>query len=176
MGISSNPSNTNLAQANKFLLAFDRLPSLTYFCTAVNFPGVSVPSATQITPLSDAPVPGDKLIYDDLKITFLVDEALMSWTTLLDWIRGYSFPETTEQYKNLPLQQRIQLGNNNKPQYSDAIITAYSNKNNPVLQIHFTDLFPTALSELSFSTQQSAEHIMTADVNLKYTNYEILRF
>ena len=176
MGISSNPTNTNLAQANKFLLSFDRLPALTYFCTAAPIPGVSVGTAKQTNPFADAPIPGDKMEYEDLEITFLVDEALLSWTSILDWIRGYAFPENFDQYKNLPLQQKLQVSADTKSQYSDAMLTVYSNKNNPVLQIAFTDLFPVSLSGVEFSTQQSAENILTARATFKYTNFSYKRF
>jgi len=172
-----NPTNTNLAQPSKFLLSFDRLPFMTYFCTKVNIPGVSFGEAIQHTPFIDAPIPGDKMVYDPLEITFLIDEPLYSWTTIMDWIKGMAFPENFDQYKNLNLQQRLQLQNvGGKPQYSDALIGIYSNKNNPVLQIKFTDTFPIALSSIHFDTAQDAKNIITGTASFKFTNYDILRF
>ena len=177
MGISSNPTNTNLAQASKFQLSFDRLPYLTYFCTKVNLPGISFGEATQQTPFIDAPVPGDKMVYDPLDISFLIDEPLWAWTTIQDWMKGMAFPENFEQYKNLNLQQRIMLrGTNQQPQYSDAILTVMTNKNNPVLQIQFSQIFPVSISGIEYDTALSAEHIVTAHATFRFTNYEIIRF
>ena len=134
--------------------------------------------AVQQNPLIDVPVAGDKIVYDNLEVSFLVDEDLYAWTTIVDWMKGLGFPETSDQYKNLPLQQRIQLGATaaNGGQYSDAMITVYTNKNNPILQVKFVDLFPINIGSLNFSTAESAEAIMTATVTFRFMNYSILRF
>lgn len=175
--ISVNPKNQNLAQASKFLLSFDRLPDMTFFCKTANIPGISLPSLIQTTPFIDAPIPGDKIVYDKFDIEFLLDEDLFSWTSIHDWLIGLGKPENFDQYKNLSLQQKLQISKiGNKPQYSDAILTAYTNKNNPVLQIKFVDLFPISLSSIQFDTGVSAETILTGRATFSFTNYDILRF
>ena len=174
MGISSNPTSTNILQASKFLLSFDRLPDMTFFCTEAVLQGVSVGQAFQYTPNIDAPVPGDKMIYNPLTINFLIDEQMKSWTSILDWIKGYTFPETTDQYKNLGLQQKLQLGFV-QPQYSDASLIVYSNKNNPILQVQFNRIFPINLTDIEFSTKKSADDIMTASASFMFTGYTITR-
>ena len=147
---------------------------MTYFCTEVNIPGASVGYAYQRTPLIDAPIPGDKMVYSSLNITFIVDEELRAWTEILTWIKGYSFPENTDQYKNLSLQQKLQLGST-KPQYSDATIIAYSNKNNPLLQIAFKDLFPIQLSDINFNTKLDATNVISGSASFLFTNHVITR-
>jgi hypothetical protein len=174
MGVSSNPTNTNLAQASKFLLSFSRLPSMQYFCTKVNLPGITFGEATQQTPLIDAPIPGDKMVYDAFEIDFLIDEALLSWTTIQDWIRGMAFPENTDQYKNLNMQQQLQL-RNQQPQYSDASLTILTNKNNPIVTVQFSQLFPISINSLQFDTAQDATNILTGSASFKFTNYDISR-
>lgn len=171
-----NPTNTNLAQPSKFLLSFDRLPYLTYFCTKANIPGITSGEATQTTPFIDAPIPGDKMVYDTFDVHFLIDEPLYSWTTIQDWIKGFTFPENFDQYKNLSMQQKIQMGyKGNKAQYSDALMTIMSNKNNAILQVKFVDVFPVSLGSIQFDTSQSALDVITAQVSFKFTNYDILR-
>ncbi len=174
MSISSVPLNQNLSQPSKFILSFDRLPYLTFFCTRINIPGINFGTAVQQTPFIDAPVPGDKMVYDPLGITFLVDEQLWSWTTVFDWIRGVSFPENFDQYKNLTLQQKLKM-RGNKPQYSDAMLTILSNKNNPILQIQFSDVFPIALSTIEYDVSLSALNVITSIATFNFTNYDIIR-
>ena len=174
MGVSSNPTNTNLAQASKFLLTFARLPNMTYFCTKVNLPGIAFGEAVQQTPLIDAPIPGDKMVYEPLEIDFLIDEALLSWTTIQDWIRGMAFPENTDQYKNLNLQQQLQL-RNQQPQYSDATLTILTNKNNPIVTVQFSQLFPVSINSIQFDTSVDASSILTGKAAFKFTNYDISR-
>jgi hypothetical protein len=174
MGVSPVITNTNLAQFSKFILAFDRLPWLQYFCQKVNLPGIQFGHTLQQTPFIDAPVPGDKMIYETLKVSFLVDEPLYGWTTIQDWIRGLAFPDTFQEYANLSMQQKIQM-RGSRPQYSDATLTVLTNKNNPVLTVQFKDLFPVQISSIDFDTELPATNIVTGEVAFMFTNYEINR-
>jgi hypothetical protein len=174
MGVSSNPTNTNLLQASKFLLTFDRLPFVSYFCTKVNLPGIQFGEATQQMPFIDAPIPGDKMIYEVLEIEFIIDEPFYTWSTIQDWIKGMAFPENFQQYANLNLQQKLQM-RGTKPQYSDAILTILSNKNNPIATVQFIDVFPISISSINFDTELSAKNIVTGKASFKFTNYDINR-
>jgi hypothetical protein len=174
MGISTNPSDVNYLQASKFLLTFDRLPFLTYFCTKVRLPGITAGEAVQQNPFIDRPVPGDKMIYEPLEVTFIIDEPMYAWTTVQDWIKGLTFPEDFDQYRGLSLQQRIQY-RSQSPQYSDATLTIMTNKNNPVVTVHFTDVFPIGISSVDFDTSLDATNIVTGTASFKFTNYDISR-
>jgi hypothetical protein len=177
--LSSSPTNQNLCQASKFLLSFDRLPQMTWFCQKVNLPGISMAGdITQVSPFIDAPIPGDKMIYEPLSVTFLLDEQLLSWTVINQWIKGVTFPDNFNQYKLLTLQQNLQLQQKitgAKPQYSDALLTVFSNKNNPIFNVSFSDVFPISLSSINFDVALSAEFIMTGTASFKFTNYSINR-
>ena len=83
--LNRNPQNTNLLQPTKFLLTFDRLESVPYFCQTVNIPSISLGEVTRPTPFLDLYSPGTKLIYDPFDVTFLVDEELASWKNMYDW-------------------------------------------------------------------------------------------
>ena len=176
MGIASNPQNQNLAQASKFVLNFDRLSDMMFFCTAVNLPGMNMGNAMQQTPFKDDPIPGDKIIYENLNIHFLIDEDLQSWTHIADWMKGVSFPDDFKQYQNLTLQQKLQINNiGNKPQYSDAGLIIYNNKNNPKIIVKFTDVFPVSLSSIEYNSQISAESVLTGTASFLFKGYEINR-
>jgi len=64
---------------------------------------------------------------------------------------------------------------NNKPQYSSAILSLYTNKNNSNFRVKFIDLFPTSLSTILFSSQDSAENIVTADATFRFSYYDYER-
>lgn len=175
------PQNLSLAQSTKFKLSFTRLPYVTYFCSSVNIPGISSTPTQQATPFSDLPVPGDKIVYDTLDISFLIDEDYRSWFTIHDWVRGFTFPTSFEEYRNLglnntsyPQNKAIALSSEN-PQYSDAILTIYTNKNNPNIRIKFRDCFPVSLSSVKFSAQENADVILNGDASFKFAYYDIER-
>ena len=58
--------------------------------------------------------------------------------------------------------------------YSDAVLTILTNKNNPVVECRFRDVFPTSLSGLTYSQNQTDVEYLTASVDFKYTIYEII--
>jgi len=173
-----NPSNTDLLQSTKFRVTFDRLPGVTYFCQSANLPGISLSEFPVATPFVDLFYPGEKAIYDTLNITFLVDEDLYAWTQLHDWIRNITFPTNFDEY--LKLARDTKAGNIRtlsstipKP-YSDAILTIYTNKNNPNFRVKLIDLFPTSVGSIVFSASDTAENIIVADATFRfsYYNYE----
>ena len=176
--VTRNPSNKDILQSTKFRLNFSRLPSVTYFCQTANLPGLSLTEVPLTTPFVDLYVPGEKLIYDTLNLTFLVDEDLRDWEQLHDWIRAMTFPTDFKEYRDLAKLATVSAfrGNNAlPPQYSDASMTIFTNKNNANLRINFKDLFPTSLSTIMFSSMDSAENIITADVSFRFSYYNIER-
>ena len=65
--------NRNFLAPTGFELVLNRAPKVAFFSNAANVPGITLGEATQPTYLKDIPVPGDKIIFDDLNLRFLVD-------------------------------------------------------------------------------------------------------
>jgi hypothetical protein len=171
-GVIGSPS---FAQANKFLLSFTRLPTMTFMCQKVNVPAVNVQPAVQATPGSNSPLTGNKFHYAPLIVTFLLDEDLLAWTTIFDWLSGIGFPEASDQYKNYSMQQRLLL-RSGFPQYSDATLTYFNNQNAPIVSYDFNYAFPTVLGDIQFDVQQPATTVMTVTAEFHYQSYEYKRY
>ena len=171
-GVQGSP---NFAQADKFLLTFSRLPNMSFMCQKANIPAVRVDPALQPTQGANAPLPGNKFHFAPLIVSFLLDEQMWAWTSIFDWLQGLGFPDSSEQYKNLSLQQRIQL-TNKTPQYSDGSLTYYDNQYNPTLVVRFERMFPTALTGIDFNVQQPATEPLVATAEFHFTSYEYQRF
>ena len=58
--------------------------------------------------------------------------------------------------------------------YSDATLTILSNKNNPLVEVRFSDLFPVSLSSLSYNQQATDVEYLTAQISFRYKLYEIV--
>lgn len=168
--LNRSPSNTNFLQPSKFILAFNRLPTVQYFCQSANIPGISLGEAQYTTPLLDVPVAGSKLSYNEFKITFYIDEDIISWSELYKWFLAIASPN---------VQQRgtlnaLQNANSPKPSYySDSTLTIMSALNNPLSRINFYRMFPVSLTDIQFDTTQSADTILTADAVFKYEYFDI---
>lgn len=173
------PTNKDLLQTTKFLLAFTRLPGATFFCQSVNLPGISLSEVPRNTPFVDLYVPGEKLQYDTFNVTFLVDEDLQSWQQLHDWIRGMTFPVDFKEYRDLNKLSDTSVfrqGARLPVQYTDAILTVYTNKNNVNFRVSFKDVFPISLTGVQFNAADNAEYIVSADASFRFSYYDIERF
>jgi len=157
-GLISKPKNTNLLQPTKYTVSFPEISDTVYFCQKVNLPGLNLQELTQVTPNLDLYVPGTKLTYGNFEMEFLVNEDLSSWLFVHNWMRGI----TTD------------MGYRTKPK-AEAILTIYSNQNNPKFRIKYRDIFPLSLSDIEFDTTKSAEEHIYATATFKYNYFDIER-
>lgn len=172
--LTRNPENVTQLQSSKFQMIFPRISTVTYFCQVVNIPGLDTTPAIHPTPLSDFPVPGDKLRYGEFTMEFILDEELWSWQVIHDWIRGYTFPCSFDEYRTLNRESLLTL-HSERPQYSDANLTILSALNNPKLKVKFHNMFPTSLSPIPFDTKRSADDVLTAKATFRYHLFDIQR-
>ena len=168
-----NPANPNLLHPNKFRLTFSRLPDMQFFCQSVIVPGVSMSEVQRNTPFVDTYLPGDKLIYDLLSVTFLIDEEIQSWKNIHDWVRGMTFPTDFQEYRNLANPPRGLVAVPERPQYSQAQLTLLTSANNPRYSFNFVDVFPISLSSIMLSTESSPNEVLTADAVFRFSWYDI---
>lgn len=184
------PTKQDYASPTQFKFSILKLPKVEYFCTQVNLPGISLGGAvTQPTPFKDIPIPGDKLTYDPLSMTFLVDENLENFQEIHGWLVGLGFPRDYSEFRNL-----VSSGNDRFPAknqsisseigkvkygspnvggtYSDATLTILSSKNNAELEVRFRDVYPTALTGLAYDQQAADVDYLTATVSFNYSIYD----
>lgn len=172
---SRQPAKLDYASPTQFKFNILKLPTVEYFCTAINIPSVSLSVLQQTTPLKDIPVPGEKLTYADLTMSFLVDENLSNYQEIHGWLTGLGFPRDNIQFTNLVNAgaDRFPLGaTNTGSTLSDATLLILTNKNNPITEVRFSDLFPVALSGLQYNQQLTDINYLTAEVTFKYKIYE----
>jgi hypothetical protein len=172
--ITRVPQNTNYLQPTKFLLTFERIGSVQYFCQAINLPGINLGQAPINLPTLDIYAPGNKLTYNQLNIDFNVDENLDSWRLLYDWFLSIASPTSFDERKRLTGVQNkyTRIEKTALKSYSDATLTVLNNLNNPKLRVRFVNAFPTSLSDLQFDTKMSADDIMTATASFMYDYFE----
>jgi hypothetical protein len=175
----SQPENQNVAQPTRFQMVASRLPHTTFWCQTVILPSISTGYAMSPTLFVDQKLPGDKLVYAPLTLTMLVDEDLMTYMEIHDWLRGMTFPTDFAEYRNLKnLSQFLKhssVPSNQKPQYSDLAINIYNNNWQQIMTWKFYDSFPTSLGELSYTATETAATPMLIDVTFEYQYYDIVR-
>ena len=157
-------TNVNLLQTTKFKLVFNRLPNVEYFLTGLELPGVNLVPAVQPNPFRDRPVPGDKLMWDNLSIVFNVDEMLENWREVHSWMYGLGKPTSFEDYKKLKEKSSV---------YSDASLIVTSSHNNATLRYNFVDCWPTSLMGFRFMTTGSANEPLVSEAIFCYSYYTV---
>ena len=187
--LSRQPTALDYSSPTQFRFLINQLPKVQYFTTESNIPGISLDEMEFGTPLKNIPLMGTKLTYDDLSVTFIVDENLENYIEIHTWLTAIGYPENTKQFtefrsttSNVKTSTRgeskdigkVGATTPERAMYSDAMMTILTNKNNPVVECRFRDVFPTSLSGLTYSQNQTDVEYLTATVNFKYTIYEIV--
>jgi hypothetical protein len=157
-GFLNKPENTNYLQKTKYLVTFPEIADTTYFCQKVNLPGVQTGTATQVTPNLDLFVPGTKIVYNEFRMEFLVNEDLSSWLAIHDWIKN----TTTDRIRSTRTK-------------GQAVLSILSNHNNPKYRVTFYDIFPLSISDIQFDTTSSAEEHVLAEASFKYNYFDIVK-
>jgi len=171
--LTRTPENTGFLQPTKFLLVFDRMPTVQYFCQQINLPGVNLPQIDRETPFVALPIPATKLIYNQLNITFIMDEKGQSWQDIYNWFRAIAAPPGFDERNRLTALQN-QFKTNSLTSYSDATLTLLTALNNPIIRIQFFNAFPIALQDINFDTGSSADTILTGLATFVYDYYDFI--
>ena len=172
-------ANRNYMSPLGFKLILTKTPKVDFLCQSANIPQISMGTAIQPTYLKDIPVPGDKVLYDDLNIRFLVDEKMENYLAIHKWITGLGYPENLGQYDQLRKDDRRtdgRVGDDGDPRYfnySDATLQVLNSNYKPSVLINFTDAFPVSLSTLDFDVTTRDYNYFTAEVTFKYTIFNI---
>ena len=186
--ISRQPTVFDYSQINQFKVYLPLFPVTEWFVTRANIPGVSLGQAVQATPFTDMPVVGDKLTYDDFYFTFIVDEQLKNYQEMHNWLVNIGFPASGSQFKaqarpdgtSRASQQIIDRSTPgrvvdmvDRTLYSDIELFILSSKNNPVVKIQMFESFPTSLTAIEYSQQESDTTYAECTCTFAYSYFTI---
>ena len=164
------PDNLNYLSNISFRLTMQDAPNLTWFCQAVNVPGVSLEAIDVFTPYVTIPYSGGKVNFEELSVRFIVDEHLKNWTEIYDRIIALGLAEGSEKYRLLKAKSdTTQRGGT----VSTLVLTVLTSAMNPQMEFHFYEAFPTSISALDFDSANADLEYFTATAAFRYTNYEI---
>ena len=186
MADTSQPTVLDYATGTQWRLAFNRVPKTTWFCTSANVPGITLGEAMFPTPMSDMFVTGDKLTFETLNVTFLVDEELQNYRELWDWMVGIGAPVNHSQWEAVlskgdsgvrlfgtpDADPRTKTTFDESNLYSDATLIVYNSKNIPKVNVNFKNMFPTSLSSLEYSQDLTDVEYFKASASFRYLYYE----
>ena len=185
------PSKFDYASPIQFRFKMTKLPTVEFFVQSANIPGITLGETTLPTPLKDISMPGEKITYQPLEVSFLVDENLNNYKEIHDWMTGIGFPEDHKQFQTLQgtsadrfpgtTSNTAATGSSIKQPldeggiYSDATLTVLNNKNIARTEIRFQNVYPTSLGGLSYSITASDVDYLTVNASFSYMYYDIVQ-
>ena len=112
--------NRNFLSPTGFKFGLKRSPGVAFFCNQANIPSLDLGVAEQPSYLKDIPIPGDKMQFGDLNLRFLVDEDLVNFMEIQNWMRGLGFPESLAEFNDLKNEAILgPMGKSTEDVYSD---------------------------------------------------------
>ena len=186
--LKRQPTELDYCDPTKFKFSINKLPNVEFFTTAANIPGVNLGEAVFPTPFKAIPTQGDDLTFENLEISFLIDEQLLNYRELHKWLVGIGFPKSREQFESFRKEfsdtfpsmdtnkgSVLNTGSpiNQSAMYGDASLIVMSSKNNPIVEVKFSDIFPVALGQLQFDQQLADTTYLTATATFNYKLYEM---
>ncbi len=99
----------------------------------------------------------DKISFGQFEISYLIDEDLLNYKEIFDWLK--SNVETTHTATN---------------HVRDLTLTIMNSANNVTKQIKFVDAYPTSISSLPFDITTTDVEYLTAVVTFEYSYYEFV--
>lgn len=152
--------NLNVLSSNRVLLNIEKFKNLSIQAQSTNIPSLNITETIRATPRVDIPIPGDKIEFEDLSIEFLVDENLEAWKEVHNWMIGIASPQNSSQYKA-------------DEQVCDGTLHIYSSHNNEIMKFQFYDMWPTNLSTIDFTEEDSETVVKKATATFKYLLYTV---
>lgn len=162
--IPGQPANTNPLQTTGFQFVIHRLPNVVFFGQSANLPGLTFGVVEQPTSLSiTIPIPGDTIQFEDLSLKFMVDENLVDWLEVYNWILALS------RIKELSLGD---VGGQSA-RVSDATLFILTSSRNVNIKVFFKDLFPTNLSGIEFDATVTDLDPIIGEATFKFCYYDV---
>ena len=151
---------------------------MEFFVKSVNIPGVQFTETIAPAGIGlDAFFPGDKVSFETLNVSFLVDEDLQNFKEIFDWMDSIvpvSDPQSFANYVSAKKTETNQSSSidNDLVQYSDITLVTNTNKNIANKYFRFHDAFPISLSGIELESGADGETVV-ATVEFRFTYYDI---
>ena len=170
--------NKSILKKNNFKLIIQKTPTVEYYAQTVTIPGLTFSETIQATGIGvDAYFPGDKISFDTLNVSFLVDEDLENYQEMYNWMTQIVPISDSKDYQTLTGSTMNTLGVSSQDENSQNLVSMITlvtntNKNLPNRYFRFYDAFPISLGSLEMQSGSETEPV-TCEVSFRFTFYEI---
>ena len=185
--VQTQPDKLDYASPTQFRFGIHQLPKVEFFAVSATIPAIALSDVVIPTPFKSIPMMGDQLTFDNLSITYIVDEYLENFLSIHEWMTAIGFPKSRKQFSDFksnisntpsaavsPSTDRVGASTPANALFSDAYLMVLSNKNNPIVTIDFQNCFPVSLSSLQYDQSATDVNNLIATATFSYQIYEFL--
>lgn len=169
MSNKTAPVNKNMLSGLGFTFNVKRLPGVNFFASQVNIPGLVGNAVMQASPFKPIVRAYDKLDYNELTVTFKVDEDMQNYLEIFNWMVGVGFPTKFDE------RRVLEDATQSAGLFSDGQVVVQTSKRNTNLELNFVDLLPISLSDLQLDARAQDVDYVECTVTFKFNYYTIKR-
>lgn len=160
LGTPSNIANLFPAAPTNHVINFQRMPNTSVLVQGCNLPGVTTNLARVGVPGPQLKFTGDKLNYEPLTITYMIDEEFRVHQELYAWLVGATGAEDRARYvpkfmddqKDFLWDEVNPATRYHRATSTTAGLTIVSGGSKPLLRILFFNVYISALGPVDFNT------------------------
>ena len=170
--LTNTPTNRNFLSPLNFRLVLQKAPLLNFFLQGASIPGLTFAgNVIMPTPLLDIPIPGERLVYSPLTVSFMVDEDMTNYLEIFNWMISLAANDLQPSIA-YRAQTSIEADVNSRDR-SDIKLMILTSSKNPNIEVNFIDAFPSQLGELNFNTTATGVNYLESSVTFEYVKYNI---
>lgn len=158
--LAKYPERINPLLPTYYQFSISRLPGVNYFCQTASLPSLTLSQVQFPTRFSTIQSPS-KLTFDELTITFVVDEGMKNWMEIYNWMRSTTNVDSFNEYRP---------GNE---QDATANLLILNSSKHPKINVTFNSLYPITLSALDFTSTGMDPEPLQATCSFSYRTYDI---
>lgn len=155
---------TAFVNPSGFRLLIDNMKykNAQYFVQTASLPDVSAQGAPSPYKQRNITMMPDKIEYSTLEIAFLIDEDMINYKEIHDWILGLVIENDTPKSGTAYNIRKTR----------DMTLQILTSHNNVAQEIQFIDAYPISISSLPFSTNVTDVEYLTAVASFNYSYYK----
>ena len=149
----------NFLNPSSFVLTLDSqaYSGAEFTIQTMILPDVSADGAPLPWKQVDVAMASDKITFGQFEISYLIDEDLLNYKEIFDWLKA-----------------NVETKHTATNHVRDLTLTIMNSANNVTKQIKFIDAYPTSLASLPFDITITDVEYLTAVVTFQYSYYEFL--
>jgi hypothetical protein len=148
--------NRNPANQTSFKMEIPGLEEFNYFLQSANIPGLTMAGIATPFQNHQTSVPSNRIDYDELSTSFIVDEDYSNHTQIRKWMHGLGYLDDPiwGQTKNVNL---FVLDSNKQPK----------------LKVIYYNAYPTGLGGIPLDSAVNSTEVIVTSLSLRYQYYDI---